>query len=236
MTTPNIHKSASQLPKTVEGDIREWLDSHALPGKKLFHNELEMQVDLARHLDKTGKYDEVRTEYFIDKEALPDGDNGNVWDRHFYLDIVLRRGDEWFVIEMKYRTCAMEEAGSERFGEKVDFPILKNQGATNYGMYGFWKDVRRIEIVKQRFSGVVGGVALFVTNDKKYWEGHKRPDAGYANFSMAQGSHGPEMKWTGKCKKENEKKGHHEFALEHTYDIDWSTEGATGFRYVILHV
>ena len=173
---------------------------------------------------------------FIDKEVLPDGTNGNVWERHFNLDIVLCRGDEWFVIEMKYKTTAMDEEESERFGEKVDFATLKNQGATNYGMYGFWKDVRRIEIVKQRFSGVVGGIALFVTNDEKYWEGHKREDAGYANFSMAQGSHGPEMKWTGKCEKENDKKEHHEFTLEHSYNVEWSREGTSGFRYVILQV
>lgn len=235
--------SALPLPAIVEADIRQWLDETVINPKKdktdkikLFHNELDMQVDLTIYLRNTGKYDEIQTEYFIDKEVLPDGTNGNVWERHFNLDIVLCRGDEWFVIEMKYKTTAMDEEESERFGEKVDFATLKNQGATNYGMYGFWKDVRRIEIVKQRFSGVVGGIALFVTNDEKYWEGHKREDAGYANFSMAQGSHGPEMKWTGKCEKENDKKEHHEFTLEHSYNVEWSREGTSGFRYVILQV
>ena len=225
------------LPAMVEADIRQWLDATVMSGQKLFHNELDMQVDLARYLDKTGNYGEdgVQTEYFIDKDALPVGDNGNVWERHFYLDIVLHRDDEWFVIEMKYKTTAMEEE-TERFGESVKFLISKNQGATNYGMYGFWKDVRRIEIVKQRFSGVVGGIALFVTNDKKYWEGPKREDAGYKNFSMAQGNHGPVMKWEGKCAKENTENEHHEFELGRSYDVEWSREGTGGFRYVILQV
>ncbi len=234
------------LRDMVEADIRQWMENNVLQRKTPFHNEFDMQVDLAIYLRNTGNYNEVQTEYFIDKEALPVGENGNVWERHFYLDIVLRRGDDWFVIEMKYRTRAMEEKkekeeevkeeGYERFGEPVDFQIFKDQGATNYGMYGFWKDVRRIEIVKQRFSGVVGGIALFVTNDEKYWEGHKREDAGYANFSMAQGNHGPKMKWTGKCDKENDKNEHHEFTLEHSYNVEWSREGTSGFRYVILQV
>ncbi len=226
----------SRLPlrEMVEADIRQWLETNILQRKTPFHNELDMQVDLAIYLRNTGNYDEEQTEYFIDKEDLPKNDN--VWERHFYLDIVLRRDDEWFVIEMKYKTAAMPEEETERFGESVKSLIFKNQGATNYGMYGFWKDVRRIEIVKQRFSGVVGGIALFVTNDKKYWEGPKSQVAGYANFSMAQGNHGPVMKWEGTCDKENNQPGHHEFELERQYNVEWSREGTGGFRYVILQV
>lgn len=226
----------SRLPlrEMVEADIRQWLETNMLQRKTPFHNELDMQVDLAIYLRNTGNYDEVQTEYFIDKEDLPKNDN--VWERHFYLDIVLRRDDEWFVIEMKYKTTVMEEEGSERFGEKVDFQILKNQGATNYGMYGFWKDVRRIEIIEQLYSGVVGGIALFVTNDEKYWKGHKHEDAGYANFSMAQGNHGPVMEWTGKCEKENKKK-HPKFTLVRDYNVEWNgEEKPKSFRYVVLQV
>ena len=33
-------------------------------------------------------------------------------------------------------------------------PILKEQGAQDLGMYGFWKDVRRVEMIRDTYPAV----------------------------------------------------------------------------------
>lgn len=227
---------ASELPGIVEADIREWLKETALSGKAPFHNELDLQVNLAIYLHKTGNYDEVQTEYFIDKNALPTKEN--VWGKNMNLDIVLRRGDEWLVIEIKYKTRAIKE-DLERFSERVNFNSSKTQGASNFGMYGFWKDVRRIEIIKHRFGGVAGGIALFVTNDPYYLTGPKS-DVACSNFSTSDGTHGPDMSWK-KGSTNDKKTGEHaNFTLDREYEVKWESCEATDetrkFHYVIMKV
>ena len=116
-----LAKGANQLPKMVEADVRQWLEEFVISGNKLYHNELDLQVDLAIYLrGLPGRYDDVQTEYFIDKDTVLHKENGiekwNVWDSDMSLDIVLRRGEEWIVIEMKYKTRALNEDEKETLG------------------------------------------------------------------------------------------------------------------------
>ena len=54
----------------------------------------------------------------------------------------------FYPIELKYKT--KEQNGSfERFQENLDnLEILKDHGARNLGRYSFWKDVARLQFVK----------------------------------------------------------------------------------------
>lgn len=251
-TSNTLTKGTGQFPKMVEADIRQWLQTYVISGNKLYHNELDLQVDLTIYLrGLPGRYDDVQTEYFIDKNTAakkkPDFKKWNVWDSDMSLDIVLRRGNEWFIIEMKYKTRALTEdeknslgeSFNNRFGVPFDFN-LKTHSAYNFNMYDFWKDVRRIEIVKHLFPNVVGGIALFITNDLYYPKGPKA-GVGCSNFSMKHGEmHGPDMSWKAGSANDSNKGKHANFTLDRAYYTAWNsgkeTPTASIFQYLMLQV
>lgn len=59
----------------------------------------------------------------------------------------MRKGNEYCPIELKYKTKLLKHSKKiDRFGENIDCEkLVKNQGARDLGMYGFWKDMSRIE-------------------------------------------------------------------------------------------
>ncbi len=222
---PSTATQPSLFASMAEADIQKWLAS-----ARLFFNERDMQVDLAVWFAETAHYNEVRTEYYIPNEELKPG---YVWDSEMRIDIALRKFDEWFVLELKYKTDAISEVIS-RFGEPLDGKhlIVKHQGAQNLTMYDFWKDVRRIEIVKQRFNNVVGGIALFLTNDKYYPKGPKE-GVSCSKFSMAEGTHGTDKHWQGSADASNPN-----FKTQQSYTLHWKQTAIDDydFSYVLLHI
>lgn len=223
---PDTATQPSLFASMAEADIQKWLAS-----ARLFFNERDMQVDLAVWLAQTAHYNEVRTEYYIPNEELKPG--GYVWDSEMRIDIALRKFDEWLIIELKYKTDEISEIIS-RFGEQLDGKhlIVKHQGAQNLSMYDFWKDVRRIEIVKQRFNSVVGGIALFLTNDKYYPKGPKE-GVSCSKFSMAEGTHGTDKHWQGSADASNP-----DFNTQQRYTLHWRPAAIDShdFSYVLLHI
>lgn len=76
---------------------------------------------------------------------------------------------EFFLIELKYKTKPINGVNYTCFNKKLEISLLKDQGAVHDNRYAFWKDVKRIESVKESFSpSVVGGVVIFLTNEMKY--------------------------------------------------------------------
>lgn len=135
-------------------------------------------MQLAVAMRKGGKYDDVDVEYFIPNEVAADG--GYEWASDLRLDIVVRKDGKYAVVELKYPTKRIESE-IHRFGRLLKrkdkngkdggtlFEIVKNQGAQDLVRYNFWKDVRRVEIIKALFpESVIGGVAVMLTNDSYY--------------------------------------------------------------------
>ena len=146
----------------VSSDVKRFLDTN----KELLFNERDLQMHLATYLRQNGHYDDIDLEYYVPVIEL-DGYT-DIWDTELRMDLVVRRGDEFVPIELKYKTKRVRKT-LPRFGESVkeDVEVMKNQGAQDLGMYDFWKDVRRIELVKKRFKKVKNGLAVFVTNDER---------------------------------------------------------------------
>ena len=98
--------------------------------------------------------------------------------------------------------------------------IVKNHGAQDIVSYNFWKDVRRIEIIKALFPDkVVGGFAVMLTNEPYYTRG---PRAGTIcdSFSTGDGRkdiHGV-LDWT---RRTATSKGLPPFFLDGHYSIEW---------------
>ena len=142
----------------VRADVMAFLESN----NELLFNERDFQMHFATWLrNSANAYDDVDVEYYVPKTEL----DNYIWDSELRLDIVVKKGGEYCPVELKYKTKKVERQIS-RFDEAMHdkVVVMKNQGAQDLGMYDFWKDVRRVELVRNRFERVKGGLAVFVTN------------------------------------------------------------------------
>lgn len=194
-------------------DVKNFLETN----KELFFNERDFQMHLATHLRQTGHYDDVDVEYYVPLSELKD----YIWKNELRMDILVCKGKEFLPIELKYKTRTVKKR-LPRFGEQIseDIAVMKNQGAQDLGKYDFWKDVRRIEIVRNRFNAIKNGLAVFLTNDFSYIQ-RGRETSNHINFSMDEGPHGKQKHWLNKdsvCCRDNPN-----FELEKTYNIHWDS-------------
>ena len=95
------------------------------------------------------------------------------------------KGEEKYIaIELKNKLKAISSECT-RFGQTSQKKeLVKNQSAQNIGRYQFWKDVKRLELLKESYKNVIGGIALFLTNDANYLKTTKGAD--YEDFGMSE--------------------------------------------------
>lgn len=205
-------------------DIRNFLQL----SQEIFFNELDFQVHLATSLRASQHYDDVDVEYYIPYQTLKKYE----WKNEVYIDIVVSKNREFVPIELKHKTSKVNKL-FRRFNEEITIDVLKNQAAQNLGKYAFWKDVRRIELVRNRFDAVKNGVAVFLTNDKSYYDKSKKGNAESIRFSMAEGVHSPDKSWLDSSKL---KDNYPSFEVEKEYTIHWNSLSIMGemFKYCIV--
>ena len=221
----------SKLIDIVQQDIFAFLESN----EELLFNERDFQMHLATWLRKSANdYDDVDVEYYVPKIELPN----YVWDSELRLDIVVKKDGEYCPVELKYKTKKVERQIS-RFDEILDdkVVVMKNQGAQDLGMYDFWKDVRRIELVRNRFAKVKGGLAIFVTNDALYTKA-SRPESNNYLLNMNEGKHSVIKHWQNEnsaCAKMNSYKS---FEVEKEYSINWHHRNVDNipFHFCVVNV
>ena len=194
-------------------DVKQFLETN----KELLFNERDLQMHLAAYLRQTSHYDDVDVEYYVPLSELKD----YIWNNEIRIDILVRKGKEFLPIELKYKTQPVKKR-LPRFGEQVsdEIEVMKNQGAQDIGKYDFWKDVRRIEIVRNRFKAIKNGLAVFVTNDPTYTR-RGRETSNHIKFSMDEGTHDKQKHWLkidSACCRENPN-----FEVEKDYPIHWGT-------------
>lgn len=214
------------LFNSVRNDIEAFLkQKRVLP----FCNEREFQMQLAVYLYQNQKYTNVYVEYFIPCKLL----TGYPWKSDLRIDIIVESGNLFVPVELKYVTKMLKlsecpERLGQTFSDINDIPYLRQQGAYPLHRYHFWKDVCRLEYLKNRFDRVAGGLVVFVTNDKHYEEvPHNTIDQ---NFGMA-----------GMCQKD--KYWHYvdsqpklakypAFRLENEYNILWKKCSGLGENFI----
>ena len=172
------------LADIAEQDVLDFLRIN----QELLFNERDFQMHLATHLRQTKHYDDVDVEYYVPCDAL----ENYIWNSELRLDILVQKNEEYLPIELKYKTKRAEK-NVLRFGENIEkIQVLKNQGAQDLGMYDFWKDVRRIELVRNCFKNVHNGLAVFLTNDSLYTTQTRNTSNNFL-LNMAEGKHGKEI-------------------------------------------
>lgn len=218
-------------------------------GQVIYHNELELQMLLCQHLMKKFNVQlechvPTNGDTFTAKADYPwRTKDGKL--QEMYVDIVVNDGKEWVPIEVKYKTRGLVEDGL-LFGQPTkNLSILKNQGAQDLGMYGFWKDVRRVEMLRKTYPTVKNGIAIFVTNDPYYVESPKGKEADKVNyyaFRMTEGRTAlGRMAWMNEnCKIAA---SYPAFKLDGQYTIHWEPVGAhstprdkANFRYCMVTI
>ena len=201
------------LVDIVRADVFAFLESN----EELLFNERDFPMHLATWLRNSANvYDDVDMEYYVPKSEL---DNYK-WNSELRLDIVVKKDGEYCPVELKYKTKKVERQIT-RFDEVLHdkVVVMKNQGAQDLGMYDFWKDVRRVELVKNRFKMVKSGLAVFVTNDLLYTKKSRTNSNNYL-LNMNDGKHSPIKHW-----QQPERacaKTHPNFEVEREYTIKWN--------------
>jgi hypothetical protein len=146
--------------------------------RKLFHNERDLQFELAWEIQKQAKKNhyKIRLEY-----CFPEMEE----NKRSYVDIaVFDEGTkECALIELKYKTKSTEPNAIEVDGETFN---LKNQSARDYGSYAVLNDLNRLEGKLGDYVGdceVKKIYSIFLTNDGKYEDGFKKNTLFY-NFGL----------------------------------------------------
>lgn len=205
-------RASSQLIEMVRLDVCKFLQTN----EEMLFNERDFQMHLATWLRKSDNaYDDVDVEYYVPNKEL----DNYIWESELRLDIVVKKGDEYCPVELKYKTKKVERKIT-RFDEMLsdDVVVMKNQGAQDLGMYDFWKDVRRVELVRNRFANVKGGLAVFLTNDEAYTKAC-RPTSNNNMLTMENGLHPKQKHW---LKPETAcARTHPNFEVEKEYSIEW---------------
>lgn len=211
----------TMLLKEVYEDILMFIRKEE---QNVFFNERDLQMHLALYLQTSPqKYDAVEVEYYVpvfDKNKNKILKNYD-WNSEIRLDIVVIKNNEFLPVEIKYKTKKISHPIIfKRFDKNIqDIDILKNQSAQDLGCYDFWKDVRRIEVIKKNYQeNVKAGIALFLTNDSYYWSGKIKGNVACYNFRLSEDNKTHEKEWINDM---TIKIKHPNFRLDGVYSSEW---------------
>lgn len=221
-------KTMTNLTKKVKLDIEDFFKNIGA-SQILLNNELHLQMLLAQHLQNKGY--RIFYEYLVPASSLNGiylrkNKNGNL--QEMYIDLVVsdEKGKEYIPIELKYKTRKLNQTAVIFNKKQNGVDVLRDQGAQDLGRYGFWRDIYRLELVRNNYAAVRNGIALFVTNDPAYINNTNDPHVNYYDFHMKDGRtnvSGP-LDWQNNNSKIA--KAHLGFTLAGTYDIQWTPIGS----------
>lgn len=182
-----------------------------------FMREQDVQLYLANRLINSGLFDNVFIEYHVPHALI----ENYPWQNNIYVDIVVEIENQFYPVEIKYKTQA-QRLPLLIFGEVNVHVNLGQHGAQNIGCYDFWKDVKRIELFEQTFNNVNRGIVLFISNDPNYQTPPNNPNVGYAEFSIHNDRIIPAnsfLNWNGAMQIANGRPG---LTTNHAYHITWN--------------
>lgn len=195
-----------------------------------FMSEQEVQIYVANYLYQTNKFQDVFLEYYIpvnEIEPYPWGKNKKI-----YIDIVVNAFDKYYPIEIKYKTKT-QVVPMKLFGGRINLS-LGQQGAQNIGCYDFWKDIKRLEILEEKFPEVEKGIMLFVTNDETYLLRPRNTEVGYAQFALFENkivNSGEKLDWNGSLSISDNRPP---IKLKHNYILKWKDLKLDQHKYLLV--
>ena len=214
----------SNQKKSLRDKVKEDIDRFLTDPKHMWFNERDLQMHLALFLKENKDYN-VDVEYHIPVDFIK---GEYPWStKTISIDIMVSKGEEYVPIELKYKLKKLQNSVEiTRCGKQcMKYDIVCDQGARDHGCYDFWKDVKRIELLKKNFQNVKGGIAILVTNDIGYKKMPKE-NVNYYNFRLnEQGGNRQsvtgELNWVIPGSKIVNKKKYSSFTLCGKYSTKW---------------
>ena len=190
-------------------NVKEKLFQYMRELNYFLFNERDLQIYLAMKFkeDAETKGWMVYAEYH-----LPKGCNTK-FDKHYArwvtekpsIDIVIECGNQFIGIELKYKLRKVTSQVFKRFGSEINNVVLvTDQLAQNNARYDFWKDVKRLELLRSYYDNVIGGVAILITNDSSYLSTSENSD--YRMFGLDSKEKSGDLEWYS-CESKVEGKG-----------------------------
>ena len=224
----------TNFTQQVLNDIHNFLNQN----DRVFANKHDLQMNLAVYL-KCMKHYDIEVEYHVPSgiidtllpQSLPMRFTYYPWfqgnsDRpqEMYVDLVVSNGEEYVPVMLKYKKKELK-GDVELFGQNMGKGILlKGDAKHNFGRYGFWKEVRRMELLVASFEDIRNGIVLFVTNDESYKTASL---AGTNSENLAMGDEtdtyhkGTNCCWPFNPLMTNTYKSCPNFMLEDEHDVNW---------------
>ncbi len=122
--------------------------------------------------------------------------NGKVINKKDEIDLVIidKKGKKTF-IEFKHKTYSNQKTKSVKimYGDLVikEDHIPTNMGAVDLGGYDCWSDIERLQYYKDN-NECDKAYFIFITNDKRYWDGN---DSSYVGFSITENDRGSKKRY-----------------------------------------
>lgn len=214
----------------MRNEIIDLIEEALKSRNEYFMNEQEVQIYLANYLYKTNNFQDVFLEYYIPiNEIKP-----YPWKKNkkIYIDIVVYTFDKYYPIEIKYKTKT-QEVPLKLFGSRINLS-LGQQGAQNIGCYDFWKDIKRLEILEEKFPEVEKGIMLFITNDETYLLRPRNKTVGYAQFALNEDKtvySGEKLDWNGSLSISDNRPP---IKLKHNYTLKWKDLKLDQHKYLLV--
>lgn len=172
--------------------------------RPVFHSEADFQHAFAWQIHEEHPHLSVRLEY-----------RPQLLDRKAYIDIWVCSGDDICAIELKYKTRRLTTMVK---GEPF---YLLDQSAQDIARYDFCKDVSRIEVLAKAYPGMLG-FAVFLTNDRGYWQKSKRGGTIDTAFRLHEGRELlGELRWDGHASDGTMKDRTDPIRLDGQYGLNW---------------
>lgn len=215
-----------QLLQTLHADAIDFLSKAGVSLVQKLCNEHAFQLYLSQYLLQSKHYDDVLVEYLVEKDSLRPyitaEDEALLKERSkkLYVDIVVEKDGEYALLELKFPLYLYSDFHPKRFGE-AEVIDKKTSTAQNNTCYNYWKDVRRIELIQSRYSKVIGGIALLLTNAPAYW-GTPRKESEYRGVAIyADRDLSPRRAWLNPDGVELEDEDYPSFTLDRGYQPAW---------------
>ena len=200
--------------------------------KNVYTCEAQFQFDLA---DEIRTFLNEKTGVYIVYVEYPQ----MIVNRTVHYDIVIESTNvdphEYCVIELKYKTVAMQNASC--YGQPC---TLKTHAAQSLGRYDFYKDIERIENCSLNTDRhTAKGYAILLTNDKCYWtkNGANRLYQAFSLQDRTTISQGIKS-WPTNIKVSSIGNNRNKcISLKNTYNLNWVQWGnSVNFKYLLLEV
>lgn len=146
------------MQEMIRGCIKDFAENGVV-----FSNEAQFQFALAWKLGEKLALEKKEFEIILEHLVM-------VGDKKYYIDILIRIGNDLYPIELKYKSAAKNLTYKSNGREYHTF----NQGAEDCGSYDFLKDIMRLELLTDKNLRVLSdytvqtGFAIMMTNDYLY--------------------------------------------------------------------